>query len=132
MICYRDTLLDLLSEGTVYLYEPFLEKTNIVDRHFSPTVDFCFRNHYSIPLRWNVSARHSLCMLIWIYTLRRVHNVGFLVKWLMYFQTRSVQTRVNESILFKYAISPTSVAMLIQKWRVRVVSSLLVFVTSYI
>ena len=85
-------------------YEPFHEKTNIVesaqsidpdqpkhaahanpDKHFSPPVDFLFQEsllYTSIPLRWNVSARTSLRgvrMLISVDTLRRVHNVGFLV-----------------------------------------------------
>ena len=42
---------------------------------------FCFGNHYSIPLRRNVSARISLRglhRLIWVDTLRRFHNDGFL------------------------------------------------------
>ena len=41
---------------------------------------FCFRNHYSVPLRWNVMARISLHRLhrqIWVDTLRRVYNVFF-------------------------------------------------------
>ena len=47
---------------------------------------FRFRNHYSIPLsppRRNVLARINMCelrWLIWLDTLRRVHNVSFLVE----------------------------------------------------
>ena len=54
------------------------------DIHFSPPVDFLFQEtllHTSTPLRWNVSARiglRGLCSLIWIDTLRRGHNDGFL------------------------------------------------------
>ena len=48
---------------------------------------FCFMNHYSIPLRRNVSGQISLRglrMLIFVDTLRRVHYVGFLVERLIY------------------------------------------------
>ena len=44
---------------------------------------FCFRNHYSIPLSlWDGICRpeislHGLRILIWVDTLRRIHNVGF-------------------------------------------------------
>ena len=93
----------------MYTYELSNEKPNIVDpeyiidpyqlkhaaqaspdRHFSPPVDFLFRNHYSIPLillRWNVSARISLRgqrKLICSDTLRRVNNVGFLLERLIF------------------------------------------------
>ena len=68
--------------------EPFRKKTNIVDsaaqfnsdRRFSPPVDFLCQEsllYTSIPLRRNVLARISL---IWIDTLRRVHDVGFVVE----------------------------------------------------
>ena len=55
------------------------------DRHFLPPVDFLFQEsllYTSISLRRNVSARISLRglhRLIWIVTLRRVHNVAFLM-----------------------------------------------------
>ena len=48
------------------------------DRHFSPPVDFLFQEslfYTSFNLRRNVSVRISL---IWVDTLRREHNVGFL------------------------------------------------------
>ena len=60
------------------------------DSHFSPPVDFLFQEsllYTSIPLRRNVSARISLRRLrrlIWVDTLRRVYNVGFLVERLIY------------------------------------------------
>ena len=82
------------------IFEPSREKTNIVvstlsidpdqlkqaypDRHFSPPVDFLFQESFlytSISQRRNVSARISLRglrTLIWVDTLRRCHNVGFL------------------------------------------------------
>ena len=56
------------------------------DKHFSPPVDFLFQEsllYTSVPLRRNVSARISLRgvrRLIWVDTLRRAHNVGFLVE----------------------------------------------------
>ena len=87
----------------VLQYEPFHEKTNIVDtalsidpdqpehaaqanpdRHFSPTLDFLFREsllYTSIPLRRNMPVRISLRGLhrmILVDTLRRGHTVGFL------------------------------------------------------
>ena len=99
--CISNAFLNLVSHS----FEPFLEITNIVDsalsidpdqhkhaaqaypgRHFSPPVDFLLKEsllHTYIPLRRNVSARISLLglrMLIWIDTLRRVHNVGYLVE----------------------------------------------------
>ena len=55
-------------------------------RLFSPLVDFLFREsllYTSFPMRRNVSARISLrgnAHLIWVDTLRKVHNVGFLVE----------------------------------------------------
>ena len=52
----------------------------LVDRHFSPPVDFLFKVTLLYPIRRNVSARISLRglrRLIWVDTLRRVHNVGF-------------------------------------------------------
>ena len=58
----------------------------LTDRHFSPPVDFLFHESLlfiSIPLRRNVSARISLRgmrRLIWVDTLRRSHNVGFLAE----------------------------------------------------
>ena len=63
---------------------------NMPDRHFSPPVDFLFKEsllYISIPLRLNVSARMSLCglrRLIWIDILRRDYNVGFLTERLIY------------------------------------------------
>ena len=78
--------------------EPIYEKTNIVDsalsidpdqpkpdRHFSPPEYFLFESllYTSIPLRRNLSARISmrgLRRLIWIDTLRKVHNV-FVFVW---------------------------------------------------
>ena len=57
---------------------------------FRLRVDFLFQEsllYTSILLRRNVSARISLRglrMLIWVDTLRRVHNVGFLTERLKY------------------------------------------------
>ena len=59
-------------------------------RQVSPPVDFLFLEsllYTSIPLRGDVSARislHGLRRLIRIETLRRDHNVGFLVERLIY------------------------------------------------
>ena len=56
------------------------------DRHCLPPVDFLFQEsllYTSIPLRRNVSAPISLrglLRLIWVDTLRRVHNIGFLAE----------------------------------------------------
>ena len=61
------------------------------DRRFSPPVDFLIQEsllYPSIPLKGNVSAVISLRglpRLIWIDTLRRVHNVSFLVERLKQF-----------------------------------------------
>ena len=86
-------------------YEPFHEKNKILDsalsidpdqskhnaqvtpdRHFSPPLDFRLQEsilHTSILLKRNVSTRNSLCglhRLIWVDTLYRVDNVGFLME----------------------------------------------------
>ena len=56
------------------------------DIYVSPPVEFLFQESLlctSIPLGRNVLTRislHGLYRLIWIDTLRRIHNVGFLVR----------------------------------------------------
>ena len=65
----QETILPNYSEIEQTLskeYEPSLEKTIIVDKHFSPHVDFLFREsllYTSISLRRNVSYRIVLCGL---------------------------------------------------------------------
>ena len=55
-------------------------------RQCSPPVDFSFRESFlyiSIPLRRKVSARislHGMGRLVWVDTLRRLHNICFLVE----------------------------------------------------
>ena len=67
------------------------------NRLFSPPVDFLFQEslrNTSILLRRNVSARISLrelCRLIWIDTLRRGQNVGFLAGRPASFETSSIR-----------------------------------------
>ena len=55
-----------------------------IDIHFSAPVDFLFQE--SFLLKRNVLARISLCSLIWVDTFLRVHNVNFLMEWLILFQ----------------------------------------------
>ena len=111
------------------MYEPFHEKTNIVDsalsidpdqpkhavqsnpgRHFLPFCWFLFQESLlytctSIPLRRNVSARISLrelSRLNWVDTLRRYHNVCFLVELLICMSRMKQQCRLDGSPPFIY------------------------------
>ena len=64
------------------------------NRHFLPSVNVLFQEsllYTSIQLRRNVSARISLRglrRLIWVNTLRRGHNVGFLAGTVLYMVNR--------------------------------------------
>ena len=72
----------------------------------------------SIPLRRNVSVRislHGLCRLIWVNTLRRVHNIGFLVEKahiMNYF--RYVKTLIFFVIEWNYFCKRTYVFLLVK------------------
>ena len=55
---------------------------------------FCFRNHYSIPLSpWDKMCRRGLRRLILVNTLRRGHNVGFFMGWLILLKVMLLEKR---------------------------------------
>ena len=86
MSCSKTKTNIVDSAYSIDSYQPKYSAQANPGRHFSPPVDFLFHDsllYPSIHLRRNVStwnSLHGLRRLIWVDTLRKVHNVGFLVE----------------------------------------------------